>query len=69
MHSLRPHNSNVISKGIRKIRFLFHGGTREKSADGSIRNIGMAHNGRFILRRKMLPEIKKTVISCSSDKL
>lgn len=29
------------------IRFLFHGGTREKNADGSIRNIGIAHNGAF----------------------
>ena len=29
------------------IRFLFYGGTREKNADGSIRNIGIAHNGAF----------------------
>lgn len=29
------------------IRFLFHGGTREKNADGSIRNIGIAHNSAF----------------------
>ncbi len=29
------------------IRFLFHGGTREKNADGSVRNIGIAHNGAF----------------------
>lgn len=29
------------------IRFLFHGGTREKNVDGSVRNIGIAHNGAF----------------------
>lgn len=29
------------------IRFLFHGGTREMNTDGSIRNIGIAHNGAF----------------------
>lgn len=29
------------------IRFLFHGGTREKNADSSIRNIGIAHNSAF----------------------
>lgn len=29
------------------IRFLFHGGTREKNADSSIRNIGIAHNSTF----------------------
>lgn len=29
------------------IRFLFHGGTREKNADGSVRNVGLAHNGAF----------------------
>ena len=29
------------------IRFLFHGGTREKNADGSVRNVGVAHNGAF----------------------
>lgn len=29
------------------IRFLFHGGTREKHADGSVRNLGFAHNGAF----------------------
>lgn len=29
------------------IRWLFHGGTREKHADGSIRNVGIAHNGAF----------------------
>ena len=29
------------------IRFLFHGGTREKNPDGSVRNVGIAHNGAF----------------------
>lgn len=29
------------------IRFLFHGGTREKNDDGSIRSIGIAHNSAF----------------------
>lgn len=29
------------------IRFLFHGGTREKNADGSVRNTGIAHNSAF----------------------
>lgn len=29
------------------IRFLFHGGTREKNADGSARNVGVAHNSAF----------------------
>ncbi len=29
------------------IRFLFHGGTREKNVDGSVRNVGIAHNGAF----------------------
>lgn len=29
------------------IRLLFHGGTREKNEDGSVRNVGIAHNGAF----------------------
>ncbi|MFT7558684.1 MAG: hypothetical protein ACI93R_000583 [Flavobacteriales bacterium] len=29
------------------IRFLFHGGTREKKGDGSVRQVGIAHNGAF----------------------
>jgi hypothetical protein len=29
------------------IRILFHGGTREKNADGSVRNTGIAHNSAF----------------------
>ena len=29
------------------IRFLFHGGTRDKDADGSVRQLGIAHNSAF----------------------
>lgn len=34
------------------IRFLFHGGTREKNIDGSVRNVGIAHNGAFYFAAK-----------------
>lgn len=29
------------------IRFLYYGGTREKNTDGSVRNVGIAHNSAF----------------------
>lgn len=31
----------------KNIRFLFHGGTREKNSDGTVRQVGVAHNGAF----------------------
>lgn len=34
------------------IRYIFHGGTREKNPDGTQRNIGIAHNGAFFFAAK-----------------
>lgn len=34
------------------IRFLFHGGTREKNPDGSVRKVGIAHNSAFYFSAK-----------------
>jgi len=34
------------------VRYIFHGGTREKNADGSQRSVGIAHNGAFFFAAK-----------------
>jgi hypothetical protein len=34
------------------IRYIFHGGTRDKNTDGSIRQKGIAHNSAFFLAAK-----------------
>lgn len=36
-----------FNKGLKMIRFIYHGGTREKNADGSTRGVGVAHNSAF----------------------
>ena len=42
------------------IRFLFHGGTREKNPDGSVRNVGIAHNGAFYFAAQNVAKDYKT---------
>lgn len=58
-------------------RYIFHGGTRERNSDGSIRQVGVAHNSAFLMAAKNvakdygnLPEkIKMYKITTAADML
>jgi hypothetical protein len=49
------------------IRYIFHGGARERNPDGSARQVGIAHNGAFMAAARNVQ--KEYVSSGDSDRM